>query len=177
MLDAIISSKTRIKLLIRFFLNPDQTGYLRGLATEFGESTNGIRIELGKLSGAGLLVAENNGNTILYSANKNHPLFKELHNIVCKLTGVDSLVQEVIARIGDVSNAYVVGDYAEGRDSGIIDLVLVGQQMNTNELSNLVSRAEGLIKRRIRTFCVTNEEWSNLVEKSTFQNRMLIWSK
>ena len=40
MIDSLISSKTRIKLLMKFFLNPGVTSYLRGLADEFGESTN-----------------------------------------------------------------------------------------------------------------------------------------
>ena len=50
MLDSIITSQTKIKLLLRFFLNPNNSGYLRQLANDFGESTNGIRVELNKLS-------------------------------------------------------------------------------------------------------------------------------
>jgi len=38
MLEALITSKTRIKLMPKFFLNSASTGYLRGLASEFGES-------------------------------------------------------------------------------------------------------------------------------------------
>jgi len=40
MLDSLITSKTRIKLLLKFFLNTSTHAYLRGLADEFGESTN-----------------------------------------------------------------------------------------------------------------------------------------
>jgi len=31
MLQALITSKTRIKLMLKFFLNTSSTGYLRGL--------------------------------------------------------------------------------------------------------------------------------------------------
>ena len=58
MLDSIITSKTRIKLLLKFFLNSETKSYLRNLEQEFGESTNGIRVELNRLEGAGLLKTE-----------------------------------------------------------------------------------------------------------------------
>ena len=62
MLDSLITSKTRIKLLLKFFLNTSTHAYLRGLADEFGESTNALRLELNHLENAGLLKAENKGN-------------------------------------------------------------------------------------------------------------------
>ena len=55
MLDSLITSKTRLRLLIKFFLNIANKGYLNGLANEFGESTNSVRKELNNLSSAGYL--------------------------------------------------------------------------------------------------------------------------
>ena len=49
MLDSIITSKARIKLLVKFFINPNSNGYLHKLANEFGESNNNIRVELNRL--------------------------------------------------------------------------------------------------------------------------------
>ncbi|MDY0178946.1 MAG: ArsR family transcriptional regulator, partial [Synergistaceae bacterium] len=65
MLDSFVTSKTRIKLLLKFFINPDTTAYLRGLADEFGESTNAVRVELNRLSRAGILDSRAEGRTIL----------------------------------------------------------------------------------------------------------------
>ena len=62
MLDSLITSKTRIKLLLKFFLNTSTHAYLRGLADEFGELTNALRLELNHLENAGLLKAENERN-------------------------------------------------------------------------------------------------------------------
>ena len=53
MLDSLITSKTRLRMLIKFFINTANKGYLNGLATELGESTNAIRKELNHLQGAG----------------------------------------------------------------------------------------------------------------------------
>jgi len=55
MIEALITSKTRIKLLLKFFLNTQEESYLRSLENDFNESTNAIRIELNKLEEAGLL--------------------------------------------------------------------------------------------------------------------------
>ena len=69
MLDTLITSKTRVKLLMKFFLNPGTRTYLRELAAEFGESTNSVRVELNRLSKGKLLSSEYAGRTIEYRAN------------------------------------------------------------------------------------------------------------
>ena len=68
MLDKLITSKTRLRLLIKFFLNIANEGYLNGLANEFEESTNSVRKELNNLSSAGYLEKYNENNNI-YKAN------------------------------------------------------------------------------------------------------------
>ena len=126
MLDTLITSKTRVKLLMKFFLNPGTRAYLRGLAAEFGESTNSIRVELNRLSEAKLLSSESSGRTIEYRANVNHALFGEIHSLVEKYMGVDQIIDKLVKKLGDVKSAYLIGDYAKGIDSGLIDIVLVG---------------------------------------------------
>ena len=103
LLDSIITSKTRVKLLLKFFLNPGTMSYLRGLAEEFGESTNSVRVELNRMSKAGLLESESQGRTKVYRANNGHPLFPEIHNIVRKYLGID-VVEAAIDRLGNGEN-------------------------------------------------------------------------
>jgi DNA-binding transcriptional ArsR family regulator len=148
-LETLITSKTRIKLLLKFFSNQSNKAYLRSLADEFGESTNAVRIELNRLSDAGLLESELAGNTILYTANRRHPIYGDIRNLVSKYLGFDQIIENVLNRLGNLELAVVVGDYARGNDSGIIDLRLVGQ-IDFDYLSNLIPKAETLIKRKIR---------------------------
>lgn len=150
MLDILITSKTRVKLLIKFFTQASNKGYLRGLAEEFNESTNSVRVELNRLSEAGILVSEQEGNTKSYSANKRHPLFAELKNLVSKYLGFDRLVEVVIQKLGSVQKAVVVGDYAKGIDSGVIELVLIGKEINREYLDFLIEKAENKIKRKVK---------------------------
>ena len=174
MLDTLITSKTRVRLLVKFFLNPVLSAYLRELAEEFGESTNAVRIELNRLSNAGILESEAKGKVILYRAKKTHPLFPELQSIVAKFTGIDRIVEDVIGRLGEVNNAWLVGDYAAGKDTGVIDLVLVGK-INLPYLNELVEKVEVLINRRVRTIIMDEDECATYLKRKENKSALLLW--
>ena len=174
MLDTLITSKTRIKLLLKFFLNPGTKSYLRGLATEFGESTNAIRVELNRLTEAKLLKSVNSGRTVEYRANKHHSLFKDLQSVVKKFVGLDKVAEELAAKLGDIQAAYVIGDYAKGIDSGLIDLVLVGQ-VDDEKLKEVTEKTEGLIDRKIRTLVLKQSDLERLDERLDLKHALLIW--
>ncbi len=149
MLDSIITSKTRLRLLIKFFINVGTHGHLRGLAEEFGESTNAIRKELNNLVGAGYLHRLGEGNKIDYSANPTHPLFKTLQSIVRTHIGLDTILTSVLERMGQVNQLVVVGDYANGIDSGTIEMVIVGNVINQPYLEQLSPKIQSLIDRKV----------------------------
>ncbi|RYY33118.1 MAG: hypothetical protein EOP46_17330 [Sphingobacteriaceae bacterium] len=75
---------------MKFFLNSDNKAYLRSLESEFGESSNAIRVELNRFEDVGLLVSSSSKNKKVYQANKEHSLFKEIHNI-SSLSGVSNI--------------------------------------------------------------------------------------
>ena len=162
MLNTLITSQTRIKLLLKFFLNPTTSGYLRQLATEFGDSTNGIRVELNKLMEAQILISETRGRNKYFSANSTHPLFEDIRNIVLKSTGIDKVISNIINKIGDVSLAFIRGDYAVGLDSGLIDLVIVGLDINTREIERVKKKTERLINRNISILILNMEDYNKL---------------
>ena len=147
-LASLITSKTRLKLLIKFFSHPNAQGYLRGLAEEFGDSTNAVRIELIKLEEAGLLKSTTQGQRVVYEVNKTNPFYAELVSMVSKFLGFHDLIEIALDKIGDLQEAYVVGDYARGVDSGTIHLVLVGE-VNEEILKNLVQKVSIKIYRGI----------------------------
>ncbi len=165
MLESLITSKTRIKLLLKFFLNIHNQGYLRSLEQEFNESTNGIRQELNRFEHAGLLLAESEGNKKLYRANTLHPLFKDINSIIRKFVGVEELLERVIDRLGNVQQVYLEGRIAQGLDSDIIDLLIVGNDIDRNYLSTLVEKAEPILKRRIRYLVFGEAEAKIYVER------------
>ena len=147
-LTSLITSKTRLKLLIKFFSHPNAQGHLRGLAEEFGDSTNAVRIELIKLEEAGLLKSSTRGQRVLYEVNTSNPFYAELVSMVSKFLGFNDLSQMVLEKIGKIDAAYVVGDYARGVDSGTIHLVIVGQA-NKKNLQKLTRKVSNKINRKI----------------------------
>ena len=149
MLEELITSKTRLRLLIKFFISQANRGYLNGLANEMGESTNSIRKELNHLQGAGYLEKVKVDHKVEYKANPKHPLYEVLRKVVLKHLGLEDVVEKVLERMGSVKEIILVGDYAKGNDSGKIEIFLIGEQLNMNYIAQLEEKIENLIKRKI----------------------------
>lgn len=174
MIETLISSKTRIKLLLKFFLNSKTTGYLRNLESEFGESTNAIRQELNRFEGAGMLTSGMEGNKKVFRANTGHPLFEEVHKILLKYVGLDKVIEHVIKRLGNVEQVFLAGEMAKGLDSTVIDLIIVGDP-DKNYLVDLIEKAEKLIKRKVRYLIYSVEDFqTDTTLKDT--PSLLLWS-
>jgi hypothetical protein len=172
MIESLITSKTRIKLLLKFFLNSQTKSYLRGLESEFGESTNSIRVELNRLENAGLLDTTTEGNKKMFHANTSHPLFNDINNILRKFIGIDQIIDRITSQIGDLQAAYLTGDFATGKDSQIIDLALVGNKLDRVYIEELVEKAEEFISRRIKYIILTQEEMMQFYNDKPV---LLIW--
>jgi hypothetical protein len=149
MLSSLVTSQTRVKLLIKFFLNSNTRAHLRGLESELGESSNSIRIELNRFENAGLLNSLWDGNRKLYQANREHPLYSDIHSIILKETGIDRVIEKVIHRIGNPLSVYLTGDFARGKDSSVIELILVGEEIDSEYLSRKIIQAEELCGRKV----------------------------
>ncbi|MEL6988409.1 MAG: winged helix-turn-helix domain-containing protein, partial [Bacteroidota bacterium] len=156
MIETLISSKTRIKLLLKFFINSKTTAYLRSLESEFGESTNAIRVELNRLEDAGMLESYSKGNKKIFKANIKHPLFSEIHSILLKHIGIDKIIENVINRLGAIEKVFLVGDFSKGKNSKIIDLILIGK-IDKNYLVKLIDKAEKMINRKVRYLIYEDE--------------------
>jgi len=176
MIEALISSKTRIKLLLKFFLNSSNKSYLRGLESEFGDSTNGIRLELNKLEEAGLLTTKLNGNKKYFQADPNHPLFNDIHNILLKFTGLDKVIDKVIENLGELQHVFLVGKLAKGLSSDVIDLVFVGN-IDKNYLFDVVQKVEANLDKKIRFVSYLDSEYNEEKFSKDYPDYLLLWSR
>ena len=156
MLNSLITSKTRLRMLIKFFVSAANRGYLNGLANEFNESTNSIRKELNNLSDAGYLLKSKQNNRVIYNADIKHPLFKVLQKIVRQHLGLEEIVETVISRMGDLDIIALTGDYAKGIDSGIIEIVVIGDDVNIDYLENIKFKIKDKISRSVN-FIIDNK--------------------
>lgn len=176
MIETLISSKMRIKLLLKFFLNSQSRSYLRELESEFGDSTNSIRQELNRFEKAGMLKAYTQGNKKFFQANTGHPLYQEVHNILIKYIGFDTIIDTVIERLGEIKDVYIIGQFSNGLDSPVIDLMFTGD-IDENYLINLIHKAEALIKRKIRYIIYRNDEITAINWKQFEPQPLLLWTK
>lgn len=174
MLESLITSKTRIKLLLRLFLNTKSKSYLRQMEKEFGESSNSIRVELNRFENAGLVKSEFTGGKKYFSANTLHPMYRDINNILKKFVGIDQIIERITSHIGDLESAYITGNFAAGLDSKLIELLLVGQNLDEKYINSLVDKAEELIERKISYLVLSDNQM-----KDFFKNKplLLIWQK
>jgi len=173
MLDALITSKTRIKILLKFFLNKSNKSYLRSLEQEFGESSNAIRIELNRFEEAGLLKSYFDGNKKYFQANTDHALFEDIHNMLLKMVGVDTIVESIAQRLEHVDAAYLSGNFARGIDSDRIELIIVGEQVDNKLMNNYIRKAEKIIKRKVRYIRIDRSEKEDYLNHTP---ALLIWA-
>lgn len=174
LLSSLITSKTRIRILMRLFLNPAQKVYLRELAEEFNASPSQIKDELTQLVAAGFLLNEKQGRQIDYMANTSHPLYPELHSIVKKTLGMDRVIDSIIERLGNLKKAILLDDYAAGKDTGLIDLVLVGN-IDRKNLDDLVRKTEKYIGRKIRTLVLHEDEYKKMQDMFSARPKLVLW--
>jgi predicted transcriptional regulator len=156
MLNNLITSKTRLRLLVKFFLNAATEGYLRGLADELDENTNAIRKELNHLSDAGFIVRLENGNKITYQANQKHPFFDILQQLMRKYVGLDDIIEHIVGKAGHVERVYLIGDYAKGIDSGTIEVLVQGEALDIDYLSQLATKVSAVIQKQV----LLTTEWN-----------------
>lgn len=175
MLETLITSKTRIKLLLKFFLNANTTAYLRGLETETGDSTNAIRLELNRLEQAGMIKSFESGNKKKYQANRLHPLFSEISSLILKYVGIDVVIENIIKRLGKLDAVYLTGSFAKGIDNEVIDLVFIGN-IDHIFLAELSHKAEKLLRKKIKYIIYNSQEGK--LEAITFSDEqfLLLWN-
>ena len=172
LLGPLITSKTRLKLLLRFFVNQDLSGYLQGLSKELDENSNSVRVELNRLEEAGMLETELEGRRKLYRVNKNHPLTSDLTNMLHKVTGIDELIDRVVSRIGDnLQQVWITGELARGIDSEMLDVVLVGFGLDQGYITELMSKVEKQLSKKMH-YTIVGSMSSMQAELS-----LLVWEK
>ncbi len=175
MLERLFTSKTRVKLLTIFLLNPEKERYIRELTRMTKENINSIRRELSNLEEIGLFTSLRKGNTKYYMINKNMPLFHELTSIFLKTEGVAKTLCDHLSDIGSISLAFIYGSYAKGT-TGIhsdIDVFIVGS-VDEQKLTILMKNLEKSISREINYVVFESEEFHRRIkEKDPFIKNVL----
>lgn len=147
---------------------------MRSLEQEFEESTNGIRVELNRLSESGMLLSEVEGNKKIFKVNKLHPLYDDVNSIVKKYLGLDKIVEHVVEKLGGVQQVFLKGRLAKGLYSEKIVLSFVGD-IDESYLKKLIQKLEEVTQKKVE-FSI-EKEGVNLLDEISQKESMLLWEK
>lgn len=152
---------TKRKILMLFFLNPDQEYYFSEVVRLIGTRQGAIQRELKSLSEADILLVEKRGRQKYYTVNKNHSIFTDLRNIIFKTFGViDQIKKELIELEKKIKIAFVYGSFTRGEEisSSDIDLFIIGE-VSLHEIVDSLSNVEQSIRREINPTIYSEKEF------------------
>ena len=152
MLQNRITSKIRLKILVKVFTNAAINSYLRGLANEMQESNNVILKKLNNFKVAYYLKKEVFQNQISYKANTKFPLYRKHNNIIFQQIGLDFLVIFF----------FVIGNFINVINSGTTDRLVNGHKF-TEYIKNLSFKIEKEIKRMVQLFIIEKFDENGLM--------------
>jgi predicted nucleotidyltransferase len=175
MLNKIFTSKTRVKILTLFLMNPDTELFIREISRIIDENINAVRRELSNLENIGLLKSKNKGNMKYYTINKDFSIYPELKSIILKTEGVSKVIKNDLINLGNIELAFIYGSFASGEDTrdSDLDIFLVGN-INEDQLIKELSKLEETLSREINYVLFSKEELDKRIkEKDPFISNVL----
>ena len=160
MLERLFVSKTRIKLLEAFLLQPNTEYHIRELARIVNDIPINVQKELKNLQETGLLTHRKQGNMILYKLNKASPIVEDLKRIFLK---TESIGKEILSGLRDkdkIRYALIYGSFAKGTESesSDIDMLIIGS-INEDTILKSIQKIERQIGRTINFLLWTENEF------------------
>ncbi|MEA2003696.1 MAG: nucleotidyltransferase domain-containing protein [archaeon] len=160
MLQKLFTSRTRVKLLTLFLMNPDREIYVREIARDIGENINSVRRELTNLEEIGLLTSKRKGNLRYYVTDRNMPIYEELTSIILKTEGIAKILKDNLYEMGDIKIAFIYGSFARGEamTESDIDVFIIGN-VNEDILIVAVREIEKKLSREVNYILFMPEEF------------------
>jgi predicted nucleotidyltransferase len=160
-LGDLIFGQTRGRILTLLYGHSDQTFYIRQISREIGASAGAVHRELETLSHFGLIDRLVSGRQVYFKANRNHPVYAELHALIAKTMGVFQLIGLAIAPLaGRISGAFVYGSMArrDEKAESDVDLMVVGE-VTLDEVLTQLAPVERAIGRSINPTLYSTKEF------------------
>jgi len=170
MLEALLGSKLRSKVLGWLFTHPDERYFVRQLTSLVKEDSTNVSRELSRLEKAGILVSTIEGKHKYYQANRQSPLFDELHGLMLKTVGVADIIKKALEpRMADIKLAFIFGSLAKKSEHRFsdIDLLVVGN-ITFGEVVDLISTAEGTLNRELNPVVYTLSEFNKRISENHY---------
>jgi len=159
MLEKLISSSARVKIIRLLLLNEEKRYYQREIAELTGLPVRAVQREGIRLTEMGLLHRTEDGNRVYFQANPACSIFPELKRILLKTVALESLLGDALAGGEQIEIAFIYGSYAASREtiSSDIDLFVIGFT-SSRQLSTALRPVQAEIQREVNYHLVTPED-------------------
>lgn len=162
MLEDIIISRVRVKILTLFLSHPSVIFHVRDIVRRCNEEINAVRRELAHMEKAGMVAKEQRANRLFYAMRREYPLYCELLALIGKTSGLGWEILKNKAKLGKIKFAMISGALLRGipkQDASDVDLLVVGTVV-LPELAQLVKAEEVRRERELNYTVMTEEEFS-----------------
>jgi len=152
------------------FTHPDERYFVRQLTTLVEEDSTNVSRELARLEKTGILISTTEGKQKYYQANRQSPLFNELHGLMLKTVGVADIIKKALEpRIADIRLAFIFGSVAKRTENRFsdIDLLIVGD-ITFGEVVDLISTAEEALSRELNPVVYTLAEFNKRLSENHY---------
>ena len=170
MIETLMGSRLRAKVLGWLFSHPDERYFVRQLTILVKEDSTNVSRELARLEKTGILVSTTEGKQKYYQANRHNPIFNELQGLILKTVGVADIIRKALeSRIPDIRLSFVFGSVAgktENRYSDI-DLFVVGN-ITFGEIVDLLSPAEETLNRELNPVVYSLSEFNRRLSENHY---------
>lgn len=162
--DALFT-KTRQRILSTLVLNPDRAWYLSDLAHHANTTPSSLQRDLTSLVQAGILIRTKDGNRTYYRADKECPVYPELHGLLLKTAGlVDQVKQTLSPLSASIRAAFIFGSIAANAEtsSSDVDLLVIGK-VRLASLSKILKPLEDALSRPVNPSLYSEAEFRDKV--------------
>jgi predicted nucleotidyltransferase len=175
-LGDLFFGRTRGGVLALLYGHPDQTFFVREISRHVGTSAGAVQRELETLSQLGLIGRSVSGRQVYYKANRNHPVFAEVHSLIAKTVGVFQLLGSALAPLAKrIYLAFVYGSVArrEEKADSDVDLIIVGDATLDEVIAQLAT-VEGAIGREINPTIYSTKEFRSKLQSGNHFLRSVV---
>jgi predicted nucleotidyltransferase len=161
-LSNVLFSKVQQRVLGLIFARPDRSFYTSEVIKTVDSGRGAVERELSRLQSSGLVSVERIGNQKHYRANRDSPIFEELHGLVLKTVALkESLKTALEPWANTIKSAFIYGSVAKGTDTAQsdIDLMVIGDRLDYSGLYTALQIAEDRVRRKINPMFLSTAEW------------------
>ena len=159
--DALFSPVQQ-RVLSLLFSQPGRSFRSTEVIALAGSGTGAVHRQLVRLADCGLVTVTSVGNQKHYQANRDSPVFTELHGLVVKTIGLVGPLEKALSPFRErIQAAFVYGSIAQGTDTAQsdVDLMVICDDLAYSDLYNSLQEAEATLQRPVHVSLATAEEW------------------